>query len=40
MILGKPRFGKTLQPKTEVDEGADLTLQIECYGCPEPEIKW
>jgi len=31
---------KPLPPKTEVDEGASLTLEVECHGCPEPEIKW
>lgn len=38
--VGKPRFKKPLAEKTEVDEGASLTLEVECHGCPEPEIKW
>lgn len=36
----KPRFKKPLAEKTEVDEGASLTLEVECHGCPEPEVKW
>ncbi|XP_066993446.2 obscurin isoform X3 [Anabrus simplex] len=36
----KPRFPKGLKPVQEVDEGDSLTLSIECYGVPEPKVKW
>lgn len=39
-ILARPIFVKILEPKITVDEGSELTLQVECAGCPEPEISW
>ncbi|KAG8233550.1 hypothetical protein J437_LFUL013762, partial [Ladona fulva] len=35
----KPRFPKGLSDKA-ADEGDSLTLTIECYANPEPEVKW
>ncbi|XP_046395310.1 obscurin isoform X4 [Ischnura elegans] len=38
-VMCKPRFPKGLSDKA-ADEGDSLTLTIECYANPEPEVKW
>ncbi|XP_071443881.1 protein Obscurin isoform X2 [Hetaerina americana] len=38
-VMCKPRFPKGLNDKV-IDEGDSLTLTIECYANPEPEVKW
>lgn len=38
-VLGKPKITKPLQD-VEVDEGNSLTLNLEVYAVPEPEIHW